>query len=339
MSSIFFIATNQYIKKQNQQIFIEQLSINKDIVLKEVIPLLKNKNIKELTVFVNVLSKTMQRRITIININGKVIADSDKNILEMQNHLNRSEIKNALTGKTAHDIRYSSTLNQEMLYIACPIEINSQIVAILRLSMPLSTINIFSQEMRKNILIIILIACFIALFLSYFFTKKISNKITKLKNASDKMAKGDFKIKILTKSEDELDKLAESFNFMSEKIEQLFSQTKEQNDKLDKILSSIDDTIILLDKSGKILLHNNAFNKHFKNINPDNKYYWEVFRAEQIDLSINDLIKKKNITISKEIKEEEKYFLFTACSVLTSDNIVLTFHNITSMKQMELIKR
>ncbi|MFA7674668.1 MAG: ATP-binding protein [Endomicrobiia bacterium] len=339
MSSIFFIATNQYIKKQNQQIFIEQLSINKDIVLKEVIPLLKKKNIKELTIFVNVLSKTMQRRITIININGKVIADSDKNILEMQNHLNRSEIKNALTGKTAHDIRYSSTLNQEMLYIACPIEINSQIVAILRLSMPLSTINIFSQEMRKNILIIILIACFIALFLSYFFTKKISNKITKLKNASDKMAKGDFKIKILTKSEDELDKLAESFNFMSEKIEQLFSQTKEQNDKLDKILSSIDDTIILLDKSGKILLHNNAFNKHFKNINPDNKYYWEVFRAEQIDLSINDLIKKKNITISKEIKEEEKYFLFTACSVLTSDNIVLTFHNITSMKQMELIKR
>ncbi len=338
-SFIFFIATNQYIKKQNKQIFIEQLSVNKDTVLREIKPFIKQNKIKELDYFVHMTAKTMQRRITVIDVDGKVISDSDKNVVEMQNHLNRKEVRSALAGETAYDIRYSSTLNQEMLYIASPIEINSKTAGILRLSMPLSKINIFSQEMRKNILIIVLAACFTALFLSYFFTKNISDKVIKLRNASERMAKGDFKIKILTKSEDDLDKLAESFNFMSEKIEELFLQTKEQNDKLDKILSSVDDTILLLDKSGRILMHNNAFAKHFKNINPDNKYYWEIFRSGEIEDAVKNIAKNSNAALSKEIKEEEKYFLFTACSVLTSDNIVLTFHNITSMKQMELMKR
>lgn len=338
-SVIFFIATNQYIKKQNKQIFLEQLSINKDTVLKAVIPFITGNKIKELDLFVHSTAETIQRRITVIDTDGKVISDSDKNVFEMQNHLNRKEVRSALSGKTAYDIRYSSTLNQEMLYVASPIVINSKTAGILRLSMPLSEINIFSREMRKNILIIILTACFTALFLSYFFTKHISDKVIKLKNASERMAKGDFKIKILTKSEDDLDKLAESFNFMSEKIENLFFQTKEQSDRLDKILSSVDDTIILLDKSGKILMHNSAFTRHFKNINPDNKYYWEVFRSELVDNAVKNLNKNKDAVLSEELKEDEKYFLFTACSVLTSDNIVLTFHNITSMKQIELMKR
>ena len=73
------------------------------------------------------LSTKNDLRITVIDNNGAVIADSWENPELMENHLERPEIATALNGGQGTSIRYSTTVIQNMLYVAIPIWQGSEI--------------------------------------------------------------------------------------------------------------------------------------------------------------------------------------------------------------------
>lgn len=339
MSAIFFITANNYVDTKYKTFFVDELNSNKNIVAHALLPLYHSGNLDSVQKIVDEYGNLINRRITVIALNGQVFADSQAKPADMPNHSDRKEVQDALKNKEAHNIRYSSTLNREMLYTASLIKINDKPIAILRLSMPLETINIFANEMRATIIIIILIVLCISLITASFIAFKISAKITNLKDASAKLAGGDFSVKIISESNDELDQLCNSFNAMAEQIEALFTKTNEEKDKLDKIMESVNDTILVIDKSGKIIIHNSAFEKHFKNINPDNRYFWEIFRDKKLEETVKNLSSERNNILFSEIEYENTTYSLTASNIQTNDNIVLTFHDITSIKQMAMMKK
>ena len=79
-----------------------------------------------------------QMRITFIDFSGKVLGDSEADYQAMENHLNRKEVREAIQGETGKDIRFSSTLKLDFLYIAVPVK---EISVIVRLSLPLVQIR------------------------------------------------------------------------------------------------------------------------------------------------------------------------------------------------------
>lgn len=77
-------------------------------------------------------------RITFISYDGKVLGDSDANFNQMENHLSRKEIQDALKGNVGKDIRSSKTLKLDLLYMAIPVE---ELNVIARVSVPLVQIK------------------------------------------------------------------------------------------------------------------------------------------------------------------------------------------------------
>ncbi|GAB1401660.1 ATP-binding protein [Elusimicrobiota bacterium] len=341
MSALFFITENNYVDKKYKDFFINEINSNKKIVAHTISPLLKTDNRIEVQNLISEYAKILNRRITLIDLDGRVIADSQSDPATMSNHSDRKEVAQALRGNDAHNIRYSSTLNTEMLYTASMLKIADKPVAVLRLSMPLETINIFANEMMATISIIIIIVLFISLVVASVIAFKMSVKITNLKDASKKLAEGDFSVKIDSdsNSKDEIDQLCDSFNIMAEQIETLFKKTVEEKDKLDKIMESVNDTILVVDKSGRIILHNSAFKKYFKNIDPDKRYFWEIFRDKKLEDIIKELSAGNSNVLFSEIDYENKTYSLTASNTKTNDNIVLTFHDITAIKQMAVMKK
>ena len=59
----------------------------------------------------------------------------------MENHGDRPEIIEALTGVTGQSTRYSSTLRQYMLYVAVPVRQEGQTIAVIRKSLPVTSIS------------------------------------------------------------------------------------------------------------------------------------------------------------------------------------------------------
>ena len=65
----------------------------------------------------NDLAYTKDTRLTIIDKEGNVLADSDKEGIQ-ENHSGRSEFKEALSDQFGYATRYSSTVKRNMMYVA-----------------------------------------------------------------------------------------------------------------------------------------------------------------------------------------------------------------------------
>ena len=91
-------------------------------LLLKVTPLFGESRFDELDKVVKQLGKEINTRITVIDDEGVVVADSEKDPGMMENHKFRPEILQVLQGELGTSLRFSTTVKEEMLYVALPIE-------------------------------------------------------------------------------------------------------------------------------------------------------------------------------------------------------------------------
>jgi len=326
------------IKKSYKQTTAESL-VNLGITLKlQVIPVLEENKTDELDSMIKQLGRNINRRITIIGTSGEVLADSEENPRLMENHKTRPEIANALEGVTGISTRYSSTVKQEMLYVALPIEKEENIKGVLRISIYLSELNNLMKTLRIKILQIAIIIVIVSIIGSLLFSRSLSNPIRELVCASQKVAEGDFDTKIFLKKEDELKELADGFNYMTSEIKNLFSEISSQKEGINRIISSIQEGLFVLDKNDKIVLSNENFKKIVGNNVIEEKFYWEILRESQISNLINKVRNEKK-NIIERINLNGKTFLCSVTFIESKEEIVLVLHDITEIHDLEKIKK
>jgi len=120
------------------------------------------------------LKASVNLRITIIDEKGNVIAESDKNKESMDNHSNREEVLQAKDFGIGKVVRFSNTVNKELLYIAKKVTINKNIYFI---RMADYTNKITDNFIKLTAQIFGFIAFF--LIIGFFITYSISIKIKK----------------------------------------------------------------------------------------------------------------------------------------------------------------
>ncbi|MDD3462541.1 MAG: ATP-binding protein [Sulfurospirillaceae bacterium] len=147
----------------------------------EIIKLQKLK-FDDLEQYSKIIKEKIDSRITFIDDNGAVLADSDTLSESMENHNNREEIMQARKQPYGTTLRYSQTLNEDFLYVAHRFEIEGEPVFI-RLSASTKSIveNFYSLWLKITLIFAIFI--FIALFNAYKLGDKIKKDVNKIKNA------------------------------------------------------------------------------------------------------------------------------------------------------------
>lgn len=277
-------------------------------------------------------------RITLINKQGKVLADSDEDPGIMDDHKFRPEIIRAFSGESGQSIRFSKTLQKDMLYVALPVTQDGKVKAVLRLSRYLLDVNILISGLKKSLFRFILIVLFLSLLGSVLITRSFTRPLGELSRAARRIAVGDFETKAIIKNKDDLQELAQSFNYMTEKIKALFSEISQKKEELSSILLSIEEGLLVLDKNGKIILFNQSF-QDISNIPAEpGKHYWEVLREPQF----NEIVKvaaDKGSRHSQEFQLNDRIYYCSINFLRMREEMVITFHDITNVKNIETIKR
>jgi two-component system phosphate regulon sensor histidine kinase PhoR len=75
----------------------------------------------EIAGHVGELAEQARARLTLIDVSGKVLVDSEPGGGELDNHMNRSELQEARLRGKGVAVRYSRTLKKDMLYVAVPL--------------------------------------------------------------------------------------------------------------------------------------------------------------------------------------------------------------------------
>lgn len=88
------------------------------------------------------LGKAVNTRITVVRLSGEVVGDTEENPQEMENHADRPEIKQVIDGPSSagQSTRYSTTLKETLMYVAVAAPEGSSPVAVVRASIPITTV-------------------------------------------------------------------------------------------------------------------------------------------------------------------------------------------------------
>jgi two-component system, OmpR family, phosphate regulon sensor histidine kinase PhoR len=339
LSIIALALLTSSVKKQYLSYTIDSMNYLASVIKRTIKPFVEQQDWQGLDALISEISNETDTRITIIDKNGQVIAESQKDYQEMESHRNRPEIREALEGAEIHIIRYSTTIREDMLYFSSPIVIGGNIVAALRLSTFLDEMYYILEQLRNAILLIAIIMILLSIGVSYYISKLFTFPTKGLLHAFDRLSQGNLETRIISRQEEpEMIELSESFNRMTEKLQKFFNVLSLQTEELDAVISTIESGIVLLDKKGKIILENDQFQKDFYNYKMIGKYFWEVIRDEKLSKMVSELIdKKKNFTT--EINMSNKNYLCTGTVIEKKDKSVLIFHDITSSRKLAQVKR
>ncbi len=309
---------------------------------------IQNLQSQELDDFSHKIADNLNLRVTIINPEGIVVADSEltRDILgEVENHLYRPEIQQALHSGTGESRRFSTTVKQDMLYIANTFGRN-KVEGVIRLSMPLSEIELISNHLKKLLKYSLLFAFVVAIIISFIASIFISQPIKKMSLLTKNIAKGDFSKRVLKSTNDELGDLANAFNYMTEQIKLKINEVNLNKSRFEAILLSMFEGVMVVDIKGTILLMNRALKDLLQVKNEFvNKKPLEVLRNIEIQEIVDNTLKLKQGVESREISvlfPEEKILLVHATPVVReneTEGAVLVFHDITNLRELEKIRK
>jgi signal transduction histidine kinase len=140
---------------------------------------LKIRHPHKLDEFAQSVHDTLHLRLTIIDFDGKVLAESNRDKSTMDNHKYRDEIVQANKKEFGYKIRYSQTIKQDLLYVVKKYTVDGKTFYV-RLSAQLKSINnqIFSLALKVlGVLVIFFIAVFIV---TYKINIQIQNEMQKI---------------------------------------------------------------------------------------------------------------------------------------------------------------
>jgi len=172
------------------------------------------------------LADKLNMRITVIDTQGVVLADSEKEPALMENHSDRPEVIEAVKDGFGQSTHFSDTLKYNMKYVAVSVGQDDKILGIVRFALPLSQVQLEIQLIYRVVLFGAIAAVVIALVVAYFVSRSIILPIRQMKETARRFAKGDFSRKIKVKSKDELGELARSLNTMADELQQKIENLK-----------------------------------------------------------------------------------------------------------------
>ena len=294
--------------------------------------------VEDLQAYIRKMDPTLGARITVIDPQGTVLADSEKDPAAMENHRYRQEVSEALSGRVGQSRRFSYTVDARMLYVGIPLEKDGRIRAVLRLSYFMTSIDNLLGRLRgmigRAVLGITLLALLAALALSLHVTRPIRA----LTRASEKIAGGEFRTRVHLRNRDEFRALGEGFNAMAERIESLFADVTSQKENLLNTIGAVTEGLAVLDREGKIVLANVSFKTLSGEPAVEGRFFWEVMRRPKLRELI-DRVRAEKRGLSQECRLDDRSYLCNLGYLAFQDGIVLILHDLTELHKVEDIKR
>ena len=284
-------------------------------------------------------------RVTIITKNGRVIGDSDKDSASMDNHADRPEILQSTTAVFGASIRHSATLNQDFLYVAKLVTRGTTPAGYIRLSVPLKDVHAAVNLLRMRIIVIAGLLVLVLGLISVSQTEYVRRLINKIRDYSKSLARGEIDRRLVLDGTGEFDEIAWNLRVMSENLKARFAESEEERKRLNVILRSIPDALLIIDTTGIILDSSAASRKVFGDSPLRGKPYIEAVRHHDF-ISLMEKVRRELTPGLAEFRldhPDEKYMVVRVSPLFYKEaelsGFVAIFHDITQLNKLEQARK
>ncbi len=339
--SVSFFVLDLLIKDEIKKVLISKIEAE----LKAYVELVDLQTLPEVSAQLNRISQISKSRVTLIDATGRVLADSEKEIKDLDNHLNRPEIQESRVKGYGRSVRFSNSLNVDMLYIAAPVKRDNEIGGYIRFARPLQDVKDFIEKVYQSIFITIVILAIISLITALFISYRLAAPIRLMEKVTRKLRQGQPAGTILLHTSDETKKLADNINYLVDELKNQIRLANEEKSKLMTAITSINEGVLILNEEEKIEFVSPAIS------NILNQKYGNMFGKTLMEalrnLDLLDLYKKfkeTRIVVSGEVTlgETDPAIMKVSISPFHGGNesrkAMVIFHDITRLKKLEMIR-
>lgn len=293
------------------------------------------------------IGKDTNIRVTVILPSGLVVGDSFGDIQTMENHMKRPEISQALKRQKGVSIRYSATLDKNMMYVALPVIDDNTTIAVVRTAVSISAIDREIKTIRNNILLALVLTTLAAAIASLYVTRRITRPIEEMKKGAAQFANGNLNARLAEPSSEELSELAITMNRMAENLDEKITEFKNRSMELEAVHSSMQEGVIAIDKDERIITVNLAAARifDFPPVQLKARYILEVARNVEFQSFIQQaLATHEPVEDDIVIKKGEDLILNIHSTALYDLNSVrigtlIIFHDITRIRRLEIMHK
>lgn len=200
-------------------------------------------------------------RVTVMKIDGEVLFDNDASISEMENHLDRPEVLAAANGTPEAEIRYSETLDVDMIYYAVMAEYGGEVV-IIRIALSLSSVRAYFYDSLPILIMVLLLIGVLGIVMSVVFGKKSLKPLEVVKSSLEAVNRGEFTQIDWDIADGDIAGLLVEINEINKSVMTSFAKVRSEQTKLDYVLNNIADGIVAINARNQIT----TINKSAKNI-------------------------------------------------------------------------
>ena len=266
-------------------------------------------------------------RITWVAADGRVLFDSDASADEMDNHLTRSEISDALTTGSGESERYSATMTEKTLYMARRLADGS----VLRVSSAFYTILTVALGSMQALFAILLAAIAVSVLLARRLSRRIITPLNTL----------DLQHPLDNDAYEELSPLLKRIDQQNRRIEAQVAELKRRQDEFSAVTRSMNEGLVLLNAENHVLSLNPAAMRLF---NADEDCVGRDFVTVSRDVPVTNAVRDALSTGrgAAQLERGERIYQIE-CSRIESDGailgVALVAFDTTERAQAEQMKR
>ncbi|MCK6448561.1 MAG: cell wall metabolism sensor histidine kinase WalK [Planctomycetes bacterium] len=297
---------------------------------------------------ITTLGRAVGARLTVIGLDGVVLADSDEEPERMENHGARAEVASARESGAGSDERRSATTGARTRYHARAVRSNGELVGFVRAALGVAEIDAKLAEARATVAWGAALAALIGLFIAWPLASRTTRPLAQLSDAAHAIARGDHDHPLPPEGDDELGELARSFRTMNSELERRVAALAADRNKVLAILASMVEGVVAVDGEDRVV-HMNAAAARILRTDAERSFgrrVWETTRVLEVP-RILEAARRSNHECRAEVKLGESnaaVFVELFASPLsgaTGENVgaVVVLHDVTELRRLEGVRR
>ena len=345
----FVVIVSGWQQEQVVEQIRQRLRDSAAMVRSDVLDLLPVGKTQELQSHVYMLGEQIDTRITLVAMDGDVLADSTKDnvlmVTEMENHKDRVELVQAAAYGHGTSERTSPTVGEPMLYVALRADVEDTAVGFVRTALPMTRIRSHVSAIQRLIWLVAGVVSLAVVALTYFVSAGVARPVTSLTLAAEAIAAGDYRHPLFVHTNDEIGVLAKSFHRMSDQLEAREAQLRESSQRLTTVLEGMVERVVALDDNERIVLANSAAGR-LLGFSPGEAEGEPLLNVVRNHAMHEALANPNNVAGARELEielggDDNRVLSFNATilSAEPSTHCILVLHDVTELRRLESLRQ
>lgn len=292
------------------------------------------------------LRESADARLTFLRSDGEVLGDSDARASLMDNHMLREEVYEASVNGIGYSIRFSETLQRNMMYVAVRLDDQQTGGGYIRLATSLSQVETSIRNVWIGLLLGLLALFVISGLISYRIALSMTKPIERITLVAQQITNRNYKSRAPAHQKDEIGQLGLAINRMSDSLQKQMERISENENRLSSIMSNMVSGVVMIDGDERIALMNRASEEllGFSSKELLGSKYNDANQQLEFTQMIEDCIERRE-RIREEIVfyfPQERILEVNITPLVTGaedfGGVLVVLHDITAIRKLEKMR-